>query len=239
LSGITGEDWNFLKLGGALLGFAVLGGLIGWFWSKEDKSTYARTGAITLFIAGLVFTLSNLVNVWNKYFEIDGVNGRPVPTIGSSNVLLDTKNFWIILLDIIMHLILPTLGIMLISFAGYVRYARSSFLEIMNLDYIRTARPKGLPERVVVTRHALRNAMIPLTTLIAFDLSGLIGGAFITESIYGWRGMGTLFLSAVSGQDLNLLMGVFFLTSFLALMGNLAADLLYGVLDPRISTGRK
>jgi len=239
LSGITGEDWNFLKLGGALLGFAVLGGLIGWFWSKEDKSTYARTGAITLFIAGLVFTLSNLVNVWNKYFEIDGVNGRPVPTIGSSNVLLDTKNFWIILLDIIMHLILPTLGIMLISFAGYVRYARSSFLEIMNLDYIRTARAKGLPERVVVTRHALRNAMIPLTTLIAFDLSGLIGGAFITESIYGWRGMGTLFLSAVSGQDLNLLMGVFFLTSFLALMGNLAADLLYGVLDPRISTGRK
>jgi peptide/nickel transport system permease protein len=136
-----------------------------------------------------------------------------------------------------MHLILPTVGIMLVSFAGYVRYARSSLLEVMNMDYIRTARAKGLTERTVIVRHALRNAMIPLTTLIAFDFSGLVGGAFITESIYGWRGMGTLFLGAVGAQDLNLLMGVFFLTSFLALMGNLLADLAYSALDPRIRMG--
>jgi peptide/nickel transport system permease protein len=239
LTMIPGDSVDFSKLGLGLLALAVIGGVIGWFWSNEDKSTYVRTGALTLFLGGLVLVLNNLANVWSQYFESDAVNGRPVPTISAGNALLETNNFWISLLDIIMHLLLPTLGIMLISFAGYVRYARSGFLEIMNLDYIRTARAKGLPERVVVTRHALRNAMIPLTTLIAFDLSGLIGGAFITESIYGWRGMGTLFLKAVSGQDLNLLMGVFFLTSFLALMGNLAADILYGVLDPRISTGRK
>jgi peptide/nickel transport system permease protein len=239
LTMIPGDSVDFSKLGLGLLALAAIGGVIGWFWSNEDKSTYVRTGALTLFLGGLVLVLNNLANVWSQYFESDAVNGRPVPTISAGNALLETNNFWISLLDIIMHLLLPTLGIMLISFAGYVRYARSGFLEIMNLDYIRTARAKGLPERVVVTRHALRNAMIPLTTLIAFDLSGLIGGAFITESIYGWRGMGTLFLKAVSGQDLNLLMGVFFLTSFLALMGNLAADILYGVLDPRISTGRK
>ena len=141
-------------------------------------------------------------------------------------------------MDVLTHLLLPTLGIMLISFAGYVRYARSSLLEVMNMDYIRTARAKGLTERTVVVRHALRNAMIPLTTLIAFDLAGLIGGAFITESIYGWKGMGTIFLQAVGSQDLNLLMGVFFLTSFLAVMGNLLADLAYSALDPRIRMGK-
>jgi peptide/nickel transport system permease protein len=94
-----------------------------------------------------------------------------------------------------------------------------------------------LTERTVVVRHALRNAMIPLATLVAFDFAGLIGGAFITESIYGWRGMGTLFLNAVGSQDLNLLMGVFFLTSFLAVMGNLIADIAYSLLDPRIRMG--
>ena len=108
----------------------------------------------------------------------------------------------------------------------------------MREDYVRTARAKGLSRRQTLWRHVLRNAMIPLTTLIAFDLSGLIGGAFITEAIYGWKGMGTVFLEAVSTQDLNLLMGVFFLTSFLAVMGNLLADLAYSALDPRIRMGK-
>jgi peptide/nickel transport system permease protein len=168
----------------------------------------------------------------------DAISGRPVPTISAANDLMTSNNYWWQLLDVLLHLLLPTLGIMLISFAGYVRYARSSLLEVMNMDYIRTARAKGLTERTVVVRHALRNAMIPLTTLIAFDLSGLIGGAFITEAIYGWKGMGTIFLQAVGGQDLNLLMGVFFLTSFLAVMGNLLADLAYSALDPRIRIGK-
>lgn len=226
--------WIMLGLGVLT---AVIGGLIGRFWAKEDRGALTRIGAITAVVTALFTILDKLMQVWNPYVNSDAISGRPLPTISAGNDLMTSSNYWWQLLDVLLHLLLPTLGIMLISFAGYVRYARSSLLEVMNMDYIRTARAKGLTERTVVVRHALRNAMIPLTTLIAFDLSGLIGGAFITESIYGWKGMGTVFLSAVSGQDLNLLMGVFFLTSFLALMGNLLADITYSALDPRIRMG--
>ena len=131
------------------------------------------------------------------------------------------------------------MALTLISFAGYVRYARGSLLEVLNMDYIRTARAKGLGERQVILRHAMRNAMIPLTTLIAFDIAGILGGAIITESVFGWKGMGTLFRNAIGNQDLNLFMGGLVLTSFLAVMANLAADLLYSALDPRIRIGKK
>lgn len=216
---------------------AIVGALLASFWAKEDRSALRRIGALTAIGTGLVLIVDKLMQVWNPYVNSDAISGRPVPTISAANDLMTSSNYWWQLLDVLLHLLLPTLGIMLISFAGYVRYARSSLLEVMNMDYIRTARAKGLTERTVVVRHALRNAMIPLTTLIAFDLSGLIGGAFITESIYGWKGMGTVFLQAVGSQDLNLLMGVFFLTSFLAIMGNLLADIAYSALDPRIRMG--
>ena len=224
----------------ALMGVVavVVGVFTAGLWAKEDRGALRRIGGITAFITGLFLILDKLMQVWNPYVNSDAISGRPVPTISAANDLMDSHNYWWQLLDVLLHLLLPTLGIMLISFAGYVRYARSSLLEVMNMDYIRTARAKGLTERTVVVRHALRNAMIPLTTLIAFDLSGLIGGAFITEAIYGWKGMGTVFLEAVSTQDLNLLMGVFFLTSFLAVMGNLLADLAYSALDPRIRMGK-
>jgi peptide/nickel transport system permease protein len=104
----------------------------------------------------------------------------------------------------------------------------------LSLDYIRTARAKGVSERDVILRHALRNAMIPLTTLVAFDIAGVLGGAIITESVFGWRGMGSLSLEAIQTQDLNLLMGTFSITAFLAVMATLAADLIYSALDPRI-----
>jgi len=150
------------------------------------------------------------------------------------NITLDSNDFWIINLDIITHLILPTTALTLISFAGYLRYSRASVLEVLSMDYVRTARAKGIPEREVILRHALRNAMIPLTTLIAFDIAGLLGGAIITENVFGWRGMGSLAAEAIGAQDLNLLMGTFSITAFLAVMATLAADVIYTVLDPRI-----
>ncbi len=94
------------------------------------------------------------------------------------------------------HLALPTIAIMLISFAGYSRYSRASMLEVMNADYVRTARAKGLTERTVVLRHAFRNALIPIATLAALDFGAVIGGAIITETVFGWKGMGVLFTSA-------------------------------------------
>jgi peptide/nickel transport system permease protein len=107
-------------------------------------------------------------------------------------------------------------------------------LETLNQDYIRTARAKGLPERTVVWKHALRNALIPLVTLWALNLSALLGGAVVTESIFSWPGLGPAFLVALAKPDLDLLLGFVMLTGTIVVVFNLIADILYGVLDPRI-----
>ena len=124
------------------------------------------------------------------------------------------------------------------AYAAYVaRLSRAGMLEILSQDYIRTARAKGLSERTVIMRHAFRNTMIPIATILVADFAGVIGGAFITESVFAWSGMGTLALQGIRGQDLNLLMGVFFITATLAVLANFVADLLYSALDPRIRVG--
>ena len=177
------------------------------------------------------------MQTWAPYMATDAINGRPVPTIGQANSLLDQSDFWMSTLDTLMHLVLPTIALTLISFAGYVRFTRGTLLEVLNADYIRTARAKGLTERTVIMRHAFRNTLIPLTTIIVVDFAGIIGGAIITESVFGWVGMGTLFRQAISSFDLNLLMAVFFITASLSVLANLLADLLYSALDPRIRVG--
>jgi peptide/nickel transport system permease protein len=134
-------------------------------------------------------------------------------------------------------MILPTIALTLISFAGYVRFSRGTLLEVLNQDYIRTARAKGLTERTVIMRHAFRNTMIPITTIMVTDIVSIVGGAIITEQVFGWYGMGTLFNKAIVSFDLNLLMGVILFLSTLAILANLIADLLYSVLDPRIRVG--
>jgi peptide/nickel transport system permease protein len=125
----------------------------------------------------------------------------------------------------------------MISFAGYIRFSRGTLLEVLNQDYIRTARAKGLTERTVIMRHAFRNTMIPMTTIMVTDIAAIVGGAIITEQVFGWYGMGTLFNKAIRTFDLNLLMGVILFLSTLAIIANLIADLLYSVLDPRIRVG--
>jgi peptide/nickel transport system permease protein len=107
-------------------------------------------------------------------------------------------------------------------------------LEVMNLDYIRTARAKGLTERTVVVRHGFRNAMIPITTIVALDIGALIGGAIITETVFGWVGMGRYFVDALKIPDPNAVMGFFLITGLAIVLANLAADVVYGFLDPRI-----
>ncbi|MEY4743680.1 MAG: hypothetical protein RIR34_1019, partial [Actinomycetota bacterium] len=126
------------------------------------------------------------------------------------------------------------LALTLISFAGYVRFSRGSLLEVLNMDYIRPARAKGLTERTVIVRHGMRNALLPLTTILVNDFAGVLGGAIITERVFGWKGMGQLFNQALNNYDLNLFMGVFMITSILTVLANLVADLLFGVVDPRI-----
>ena len=206
-------------------------------YSKIDRGPITRTTIITAVLSFGLIIVDKFMQTWKPYMETDAINYRPVPTIGQRNDLLDTSDFWISNLDLITHLVLPTLALTLISFAGYIRFSRGTLLDVLNQDYIRTARAKGLPERTVIMRHAFRNTMIPLTTIIVVDFAGVIGGALITERVFGWSGMGTLFFRGITSFDLNLLMGVFFVTATLSVLANLVADLLYSALDPRIRVG--
>jgi peptide/nickel transport system permease protein len=137
-------------------------------------------------------------------------------------------------LDVARHMLLPLIVLTLGSVAGLMRYTRSSMLEVIRQDYIRTARAKGLKEKVVIYKHALRNGMIPVITLLGFWLPALFSGAFITESIFLWPGIGPIEIGAVSGRDYPLLMGINILFAVLTLFGNLIADVTYAVVDPRI-----
>jgi peptide/nickel transport system permease protein len=136
--------------------------------------------------------------------------------------------------DRLKHLILPVATISLVQVGSHVRFLRASMLETIGQDYMRTARAKGLAERVVVLRHAFKNAAIPLVTVVALDIPELFVGALVTESIFGWPGMGRLFLDAAFRSDYPVLQGILAVSSTLIVLSNLLADVAYGYLDPRI-----
>lgn len=135
------------------------------------------------------------------------------------------------------YLVLPTAVLGLEHVAGYMRYARSSLLDVIRQDYMVVARAKGLADRLILLRHGLRNALLPLITIMSLSLPGLIGGAVIIEAIFTWPGMGTYALNAVHTRDYGIIMGVNFVASSLVLLSNLVADILYAVADPRIRYG--
>jgi peptide/nickel transport system permease protein len=222
----------------AVFALTIAAGIgIGFAVSKIDRRVYVRIGLFTALLATFPIIIDRFMREFGDYMISDAVGGRPVPTLGQAKDLLSEEqlqNFWIVGLDATMHLILPTIALTLVSFAGYVRFSRGSLLEVLNMDYIRTARAKGLSERTVIVRHGMRNAMLPLTTILVNDFAGLIGGAIITEGVFAWKGMGQLFNDALTTYDLNLFMGVFIITAFLTVLANFVADLLYGVVDPRI-----
>jgi peptide/nickel transport system permease protein len=136
--------------------------------------------------------------------------------------------------DLLRHLILPTLVLALVITATYSRYARSSFLEVLHQDYMRTARAKGLRLRERLFRHAFPNAVKPLIALLGTDLPVLFSGALVTESIFGWPGMGRLFVDALTMKEYPILMGMIMFTAFFVILGNLLADIAIALLDPRV-----
>jgi peptide/nickel transport system permease protein len=138
------------------------------------------------------------------------------------------------LADALWHLILPALVLGLAEAAPLIRYTRSSMLEVIRQDYVRTAHAKGLRERTVIYEHALRNALIPLVTVIALGLPRLLGGTVIVEAIFAWPGMGTLAITAVRGRDYPVIMALNLITAVMILLSNLLADVIYAVIDPRI-----
>jgi len=139
------------------------------------------------------------------------------------------------LLDHIHHLIAPAIVLALASIASWSRYMRSSMLDVINNDFVRTARAKGLPKRWILYRHIVRNALLPMITIAGLQLPALLGGALVTETVFTWPGMGRLFLDSISYRDYPVVMGVLMFTATLVLLGSLLADLCYGLADPRIS----
>lgn len=138
--------------------------------------------------------------------------------------------------DRLHHLIGPCVVLALVSTAVWSRYMRSSMLDVINQDYIRTARSKGIPERRILFRHAVRNALLPMITIAGLHVPTLLSGALVTETVFTWPGMGRLFLDSIGYRDYPTVMGILMFTAVLVLLGSLLADLLYGVADPRIRT---
>jgi len=216
-----------------LLGIAAIGGglLVGWLMGGYDRGQSMKVAALTSFVVGGLVLLDRFMQSWPDYFTL--TRGRPIATIGSETPGLD-GDLWITGLDKYTHLLLPTIALILISLASYTRYSRASMLEVMGQDYVRTGRAKGLPERTVVVRHAFRNALIPIATIVAFDIGNLLGGAVITENVFSFKGMGQLFIQGVTQTDPNPVMGVFLVVGITAVTFNLIADLMYSALDPRV-----
>jgi peptide/nickel transport system permease protein len=136
--------------------------------------------------------------------------------------------------QVVWHMVLPVMSLSVIYFAGYSRYIRSTMLEVMSQDYIRTAKAKGLPRREVVYIHALKNASLPIVTLVGLDLPFLLGGAVVTESIFAWPGMGRLFLDHLSRADISVVMGILMLVATAVVLFQIVTDIMYAWLDPRI-----
>jgi len=225
--------WRLLGLG--LVAIAV-GTAVGYAYGGFDKGMSARTAAVVaLLLSGVIF-VDRAMQSWAEYSSSSVIRNRPIKTIGDREGRLE-GSFWVITNDTFSHLILPTMALMLISLASYTRYSRASMLEVLNQDYIRTARAKGLTERTVVIRHGFRNAMIPLATIVAFDIGGILGGAVITETVFEWNAMGRLFQTGLLSLDPNPVMAFFVVIAVFAVVANLLADLLYAVLDPRIRIG--
>jgi peptide/nickel transport system permease protein len=222
---------------GVVLGMGVLamlvGVLVGRLWGGPDWRASSRTAALTAIpVAGMLF-VDRALQSWPAYVDNPAVGGRPFATSDSSTPNL-VGSFWIHTLDTFGHLLLPSISLVLISFASYTRYTRASMLEVMNQDYIRTARSKGLTERTVVMRHAFRNALMPLASIVPVDIITLVGGAILTETVFNWAGMGHLFVDALQRNQQDPVMAYILIVAILAVVANFVADLIYAVLDPRI-----
>ena len=227
----VGASWPIMF--GLLAVTVLVAVVVGWAWGGPDWKQSARTAVVAAVpLAALLFA-DRILAVWQVYSESNLIKGRPIATIGPKTPGL-TGSFWVTTLDSFTHLLLPSLALVLISFAGYTRYSRASMLEVMNQDYIRTARAKGLTERTVVMRHAFRNSLIPLASIVPVDIITLIGGAVITETIFNWFGMGRLFVVSLAGSEIDPIMAYLLIVGVLAVLANFVADLLYAVLDPRI-----
>jgi peptide/nickel transport system permease protein len=214
---------------------AIIVGVLGAV-RQYRASDYVLTFVVYILIALPTFWFAAIL----KQYVANGVNtlvgsqvlytiGEQTPGIGLYGT---PSEIWS---DRIGHLVLPTISLGLLTFAAWSRFQRSAMLDVLGSDYMRLARAKGLTYRRTVLRHGLRNALIPLTTVVALGIGALFGGAIITETVFVWHGMGDyLFKNGIDQNDVNVVLGWLMVSAFFVVVFNLVADLLYAVLDPRI-----
>lgn len=203
---------------------------IGIVSAIRQYSLFDKTTTVFVFIgfAMPTFWLALLLMI------LFGIKLGWLPISGLRSLSFASFSFWGRLIDMARHLILPVFVSAFGGLAGFSRYMRSNMLEVIHQDYIRTARAKGLSERAVIYKHALRNALLPIVTILGLSVPGLIGGSVIFESIFAIPGMGRLFYESVMARDYPVIMGGLVIGAVLTLLGNLMADITYAYIDPRI-----
>lgn len=207
---------------GILLGLLAATGLN--TWRDNVISILALVSYATpLFWVGLMFIVVFSINL--GWFPSSGMETVTAFHVGIT---------WERIVDVAHHLVLPALTLSLFYLALYTRLMRASMLEQANMDYVTTARAKGLSEQRITFRHVLRNALLPVVTMAGVQVSSLIGGSVVVETVFGWPGLGQLAFESLFARDLNLLMGIFLVSAVLVLVVNLLVDILYTMLDPRI-----
>lgn len=230
---------TFVLITIAVIGSLALGIAIGTM-SAVRRGSFVDNAATTVSFLGISippFWLGLMLQLFFGLYLANwlGVTPPLLPTAG----LYSPGQQGFDLVDRLRHLVLPAMTLSLQLVAVYSRYMRASLLDVMSSDHIRAARGRGLPERTVVVRHGVRNALLPVSAQAATDAGALISGLLVTEQVFQYPGMGRLFLDAVSGGDYPVLLSAVMITAASVFVVNLAADVLYGVLDPRIRYGAR
>ena len=222
--------WPTVLLVGTALAFAVAAGtMVGVATARRPESPLSH-GATVLALVGfsmpVFWTGIMLVILFASTWELLPIQGWHDVNYGEGMLAN--------LLDVAEHLVLPALTLGLIYLAQYSRLSRASMLEVLESDYVRTARAKGLGERRVVYKHALRNAIIPVVTVIGLQFGALLSGALLVETVFNWPGLGRLAFDSILRRDTSVLLGVLLVSSVMVIVANLLTDLLYTIIDPRI-----
>jgi peptide/nickel transport system permease protein len=211
--------------------FAVITGVVSAV-KQYSVTDYTATFVGFVFISLPVFWFAGLLK--DLAIRLNNAAGSQILTFSGEKTPDYNGGFFGNLSDRASHLILPTITLALLSYATWSRYLRASMLDVLNADYIRLARAKGVRWRRVMVRHALRTALIPLTTVVAIGIGGIISGAVITETVFDWHGMGEWLLTSINAVDTDAVMAWLLVAALGVVIANLVADILYAVLDPRI-----
>jgi peptide/nickel transport system permease protein len=230
---ILARLWPTLLLMGTTLILSVAGGvllgLLAAIWVRTWKDHVISFAAIIAYAMPLFWIGLMLILVFS--IKLDWL-----PTSGMEDAAAFYEG-WERMVDIAKHLVLPSITLSLFYMALYARLMRATMLEQRGLDYVTTARAKGLTEQQITVRHMVRNALLPVVTVAGVQVGGLLGGSVIVESVFAWPGLGQLAFQSLFARDLNLLLGIFFISSCLVVVVNIVVDIVYLILDPRIRVG--